>query len=166
MFVVYKRDIASHPSRYSLLGQNVGIGSSAPQCCLHVAGTNPMLAVGPYAIGPREEGRIMATGATAALEFTNRSLGSTWPANPQAGDRYAWYDAAGRARLWTDVRGDLVTFTPDGKMGLGLNHIPPANHPPQATLYIHQYYTNLTEPEMRRIAVDYYSNTPWAPQIN
>lgn len=77
------------------------------------------IAVGPYAI-PNAQGRFCVTGSEAEIGFAKRSL-TTWPepAQVQAGDRFLWYNPDGIARLWTEVRGDLVTVTSDGKIGIG-----------------------------------------------
>ncbi|MCX8113360.1 MAG: hypothetical protein N3E49_09275, partial [Bacteroidia bacterium] len=82
-----------------------------------VAGANPTLTVGPFGIG-QAEGRIVATGSVAELSFTRRTL-TSWPATPAAGDRFAWYNPNGTARLWTEGVGDLVTVTVTPRVGIG-----------------------------------------------
>ncbi len=90
----------------------VGI-STTPQTQLHV---RTHLAVGPFSAA-QNEGGIDVTGPFAELSFARRSLTSR-PAIPALGDRFAWYNPDGTARLWTEVRGDLLTVTNDGFVGI------------------------------------------------
>jgi hypothetical protein len=73
--------------------------------------------VGPVAFPPAL-GRINVSGATAGFSFVRRSL-TAWPAQPAAGDRFLWYSPDGTARLWTDVKADLLAVTPSGNVGIG-----------------------------------------------
>lgn len=93
---------------------NVGIGTANPEAPLHVANH---LAVGPFA-ATSGQGIINVTGAAAEFGFARRTL-STWPATPQAGDRFVWYNPDGTARLSTHQRGDLLTVTNTGNVGIG-----------------------------------------------
>jgi len=81
----------------------VGIGTSAPKAPLHVAN---YMAVGPFA-PTTGAGGIDLTGRVAELGFVRRNL-TAWPAKPQAGDRYVWYNHDGKfAWLWTNTHGNL-----------------------------------------------------------
>jgi Chaperone of endosialidase len=92
----------------------VGIGTTNPGAPLHVA---QYMAVGPFA-ATAGQGGIDVTGPVAELGFVRRSLIS-WPAVPAAGDRFVWYNPEGTARLWTEQRGDLLTVTSLGNVGIG-----------------------------------------------
>jgi len=85
------------------------------------------VAVGPFAIGPGQ-GIIETTGSVAAFSFVRRNL-TSWPAQPAAGDRFVWYSPDGTARLWTEVKGDLLAVTASGNVGIGTNN-------PQSMLHI------------------------------
>jgi hypothetical protein len=93
---------------------NVGIGIASPGAPLHVANH---LAVGPFS-ATSGQGKINVTGALAEFGFVRRTL-SAWPATPQAGDRFVWYNPDGTARLWTHQLGDLLTVTNTGNLGVG-----------------------------------------------
>jgi hypothetical protein len=73
---------------------------------------------GPFAL-PSVSGRVSVTGASAELSFTRRNL-TTWPTTTAAGDRFVWYSPEGSARLFTEVKGDLLTIDKDGNVGIGL----------------------------------------------
>ena len=72
---------------------------------------------GPFAL-PRISGRVSVTGASAELSFTRRNL-TAWPVTTAAGDRFVWYSPEGSARLFTEVKGDLLTIDKDGNVGIG-----------------------------------------------
>jgi len=105
---------------YGLVNINgkVGIGTTSPNAQLQIARS---VTVGPFTrAAPEDEsiGRLEVTGGQAQIGFTRQSL----PARPQsfvAGDQYWWYNPDGTARLWTDGKGDLLTITKDGKLGIG-----------------------------------------------
>jgi hypothetical protein len=80
-------------------------------------GITESLGVGPFTL-PNYPGRFCVTGSVAEIGFVKRTL-TAWPASAQAGDRFLWYNPDGTARLWTEARGDLVTVTSDGKVGIG-----------------------------------------------
>jgi Chaperone of endosialidase len=94
---------------------NVGIGTTTPGAPLHVA---QYMAVGPFS-ATTGQGGIDVTGGAAELGFVKRSL-TAWPASPVAGDRFVWYNPDGTARLWTHQRGDLLTVTSLGNIGIGM----------------------------------------------
>ncbi len=75
------------------------------------------VAVGPFA-ATTAKGRIEATGPIADFSFVKRTL-TSWPTTPAAGDRFIWYNPNGTARLFTDVKGDLLTVTANGNVGIG-----------------------------------------------
>jgi hypothetical protein len=75
------------------------------------------VAVGPFTIGPLQ-GRISTTGSFGEFSFARRDL-TSWPAQPAAGDRFVWYNLDGIARLFTDVKGDLLRVTATGNVGIG-----------------------------------------------
>jgi hypothetical protein len=75
------------------------------------------VAVGPFTIGPLQ-GRISVTGSFGEFSFARRDL-TSWPAQPAAGDRFVWYNLDGIARLFTDVKGDLLRVTATGNVGIG-----------------------------------------------
>jgi len=64
------------------------------------------------------QGRLMAMGSVAEVGFARRTL-TSWPASPAAGDRFVWYNPDGTARLWTEVRGDLLTVDAGGNATVG-----------------------------------------------
>jgi hypothetical protein len=73
---------------------NVGIGTSAPEQKLHVAGTE-----------------ILSTGSGAGFKFRNRgSVSST--------DDWVWYSDSNVARFFRPGIGDMLTFTTGGVMAL------------------------------------------------
>lgn len=100
----------------------VGIGkttsttgtSTTPQAELHV---RTHLAVGPFSV-TQNVGGIDVTGPLAELSFANRSL-TSWPASPAPGDRFVWYTQDGNAHLWAEAKGDRLTVTSDGHVGIG-----------------------------------------------
>jgi len=94
---------------------NVGIGTTDPKAPLHVA---QFMAIGPYAATDAQQGSLSVTGPNAGLGFVKRSL-AAWPAAPAAGDRFAWYNQDGTARLWTDQKGDLLSVTGAGNVIVG-----------------------------------------------
>jgi len=77
------------------------------------------VAVGPFAITTKQ-GQIEVTGPVAEFGFARRDL-TSWPAQPAAGNRFVWYNPNGTARLYTDVKGDLLTVTANGDVGIGTN---------------------------------------------
>jgi hypothetical protein len=85
------------------------------------------VAVGPFTIGPLQ-GRVSVTGPFAAFSFARRDL-TSWPAQPAAGNRFVWYNLDGTARFYTDVKGNLLTVTANGNVGIGTDN-------PQAMLHI------------------------------
>lgn len=93
---------------------NVGIGISDPGAPLHVKRN---MAVGPFA-ATNGEGRIEVTGKLAEFSFVDRRL-TSWPATPEAGDRFVWYNQDKKARIWTQTSGDLLTVTANGNVGIG-----------------------------------------------
>jgi hypothetical protein len=93
---------------------NVGIGTTNPGAPLHVA---QFIAVGPFS-ATTGQGGIDVTGPAAEFSFVRRTL-TAWPAGPGAGDRFVWYNPDGTARLWTEQRGDLLTVTNAGNVGVG-----------------------------------------------
>jgi hypothetical protein len=95
-------------------GGHVGIGITTPGAPLHIAGH---VVVGPFA-ATGGQGRLDVTGPLASFSFVRRSL-SSWPAVPQAGDRFVWYNPDGMARLWTEQNGDLLTVNSAGNVGVG-----------------------------------------------
>ncbi|MFO1430567.1 MAG: hypothetical protein U1F76_10585 [Candidatus Competibacteraceae bacterium] len=95
-----------------MLEGNVGIGTPKPGAPLHVA---RYMAVGPFA-ATAGTGGIDVTGPTAELGFVQRNL-TAWPSKPVAGDRFVWYNQDGSsARLWTEVKGDLLTVSKEGNV--------------------------------------------------
>ena len=93
---------------------NVGIGVAEPAAPLHV---RSHMAVGPLSQG-EAEGRLEVSGKTAEIAFMRRSL-TAWAAKPLAGDRFLWYNPDGTARLWTEEKGDLLSVTAAGAVGIG-----------------------------------------------
>jgi hypothetical protein len=71
---------------------------------------------GPFAAmsGP---GAVSSTGVSAGLGFMNRTK-TSWPADPAAGDFYAWYNPDGTARLWTFGTGDVLKVQTSGELDL------------------------------------------------
>jgi hypothetical protein len=75
------------------------------------------LNVGPVAM-PLAKGRLNISGDAAEFSFMRRTL-TAMPAALAAGDRFVWYNPDGTARLFTPVKGDLLTVTPTGNVGIG-----------------------------------------------
>jgi hypothetical protein len=59
-----------------------------------------------------------ADGPGAEFGLIKRSL-TAWLAKPASGDRFVWYNPDGSARLWRHGRGDLLTVTSLGNVGIG-----------------------------------------------
>src|SRR5262249_23944916 len=74
------------------------------------------LAVGPIN-SSAAVGRLEVSGGSAELGFIRRTL-AAWPASPVAGDRFVWYNSDGNARLFTEVKGDLLTVAATGAVTL------------------------------------------------
>jgi hypothetical protein len=85
------------------------------------------VSVGLFSLG-NFQGQIEATGPVAEFGFVRRDL-TSWPTQPAAGDRFVWYNPDGTARLFTEVKGDLLAVTPSGNVGIGTNN-------PQSMLHI------------------------------
>ena len=85
------------------------------------------VAVGPFSLAT-SQGQIEVTGPAAEFGFVRRNL-TSWPAQPAAGDRFVWYNPDGTARLYTEVKGDLLAVTASGNVGIGTNN-------PQSMLHI------------------------------
>jgi len=101
----------------SITVQNAaGIGTQTPGAPLHVA-DHAVVGPFPFHLGSAV-GRFEVSGPAAELAFVRRTLGSA-PATPAAGDRFVWYNPDGSARLWTEIRGDLVYVDSSGKVGIG-----------------------------------------------
>jgi hypothetical protein len=77
-------------------------------------GITASLGVGPFTL-PTASGRFCVTGSLAEIGFAKRTL-TTWPASPQKGDRFLWYNSDGTARLWTEAIGDLLSVDADGNI--------------------------------------------------
>src|SRR5215470_19151109 len=88
----------------------LGVGQASPANGVAVATS---LVVGPLTAGAAT-GRLEVSGASAELGFIRRSLTAPYPAAPAAGDRYVWYNSDGKARLFTDVIGDLFSIASNG----------------------------------------------------
>jgi len=78
------------------------------------------VSVGLFSLG-NFQGQIEATGPLAEFGFVRRDL-TSWPTQPAAGDRFVWYNPDGTARLFTEVKGDLLAVTPSGNVGIGTNN--------------------------------------------
>jgi Chaperone of endosialidase len=76
--------------------------------------------VGPVSSYPAvtSVGRLEVSGPSAEISLIRREL-TAWPATPAAGDRFSWYNSNGVARLWGEVKGDLLAVQGDGKVGIG-----------------------------------------------
>ena len=85
------------------------------------------VSVGLFSLG-NFQGQIEATGPVAEFGFVRRDL-TSWPTQPAAGDRFVWYNPDGTARLFTEVKGDVLAVTPSGNVGIGTNN-------PQSMLHI------------------------------
>jgi hypothetical protein len=83
--------------------------------------------VGPFA-ATTGQGGIDVTGPLAEFGFVRRDLNS-FPTTPAAGDRFVWYNPDGTARLFTGIKGDLLTVTATGNVGIGTTN-------PEAKLHI------------------------------
>ena len=123
---------------------HVGIGTATPGAPLHVA---QYMTVGPFA-ATTGQGGLDVVGPEAEVGFVRRTL-PAWPATPAAGDRFAWYNPDGTARLSTHQRGDLITVTSLGNLGIGTTS-------PYATLTVSGSigFTNRTTPML------YINQTP------
>jgi hypothetical protein len=105
----------SKPLRINQLGNNVTVGDlGATPVQFHV---RRGIACGPWARPDAAEGRIECTGPVGELSFAKRTL-TSWPASPQRGDRYLWYNQDGIARLWTEPGVNLVHIDGNGNMTL------------------------------------------------
>jgi hypothetical protein len=99
---------------------NLGVGTTIPSAkldvrgALHVNGGATVGAFAPFDV----LGSLNVSGGSAELGFVRRNLGA-WPVTPAAGDRFAWYNPDGVARLWTHVAGDLLTVKTNGFVGFG-----------------------------------------------
>ena len=76
-------------------GGFVGIGTTLPEQQLHLHG-----------------GKILLTGSDAALTFRDRN-------STNAADDWALYAAGGKARLYNNSFGDLLSVTTNGNVGIG-----------------------------------------------
>ncbi|MGB7926297.1 MAG: hypothetical protein WCF57_23855, partial [Pyrinomonadaceae bacterium] len=76
------------------------------------------LNVGPLVL-PVATGRLNISGDGAEFSFMRRTL-TAMPAALAAGDRFVWYNPDGTARLYTPIKGDLLTVTADGNVGIGV----------------------------------------------
>lgn len=81
----------------------IGINTDAPAVALEIDANLGMDAV-------------HVQGSSAGYSFANRETDS-WVGDPTQGERWLWYASGGAARLWSGR--DLITVTPDGKLGLG-----------------------------------------------
>src|SRR5262245_11710714 len=92
----------------------LGVGVASP------ANGNARVATG-LVVGPignaAAVGRLEVSGASAEIGFIRRTL-TTMPASMAAGDRYVWYNSDGNARLFTEVKGDLLTVDAAGAVTL------------------------------------------------
>jgi hypothetical protein len=92
----------------------VGVGVASPAAGNAKVATG--LVVGPIG-NPPALGRLEVSGGSAELGFLRRTL-AAMPASLAAGDRFVWYNSDGNARLFTEVRGDLLTVASDGTVTL------------------------------------------------
>ncbi|HEX3048551.1 MAG TPA: tail fiber domain-containing protein [Bacillota bacterium] len=90
---------------------NGNLVMSGPAAQLQVPSS---LAVGPFAIGPGD-GRLMVTGSVAGVELVKRGL-TTWPAVPNKGDRFVWYNQDGIVRLWAQETGEILKIDSGGTL--------------------------------------------------
>jgi hypothetical protein len=118
---------------------NVGIGTMEPAAPLHVAS---YIAVGPFAATIGRDG-IDVTGGGGKIGLVDRRLAS-WPANPQPGHRFVWYNIDRIARLWADASasGDVLTVTSDGNLAVKGSASKPGGGP-WADLSDRQLKTNI-----------------------
>ncbi|HEX2294058.1 MAG TPA: hypothetical protein VHN37_01980 [Actinomycetota bacterium] len=98
---------------------NVGIGTITPQRPLHVHGNE-----------------VHSGGPIAGFSFGNRETASF---TNNAGERWVWYSAANKARLWSG--GDKLAVTANGSVGIGTLD-------PQRPLHVHGH--------------EVHSGGPWA----
>jgi hypothetical protein len=107
----------SKPLRINQIGNNVSIGEFGAYVSPVQFHVRRGIACGPWARVDAAEGRIEATGPIAEISFAKRQL-TSWPAVPQAGDRYLFYNDGGLARFWTEAIGDIMTIDAVGNMWL------------------------------------------------
>src|SRR5262249_6379963 len=63
-------------------------------------------------------GAVVVEGQGAYFGLARRTLTTTWSANTNAGDLFAWYNPDGTARLWTWQTGDVLRVQSDGEVDL------------------------------------------------
>jgi hypothetical protein len=73
-------------------------------------------AIGPFSLGP-SVGRLEVSGSVGELGFYRRTL-TAMPAALAPGDRFVWYNPDGRANLWTEPTGDLLSVSAAGDLTL------------------------------------------------
>lgn len=96
----------------------LAVGTPTAGSTLHVNGGGTVGPFSPYAPLNRV-GSLNVTGSTAELGFVRRNL-AAWPSPVKPGDRFAWYNPDGVARLSTDGGGDLLTIRSNGSTGIGI----------------------------------------------
>jgi hypothetical protein len=101
----------------------VDVGGNVERMNLNPSGTLRIVhrtQVGPISSYSNLEavGSMEVSGPSAQLSFIRRELGA-WPASPAAGDRFVWYNQNKIARLYTDIKGDLLAVDSDGRLGVG-----------------------------------------------
>jgi len=98
---------------------NIGIGVAASAAApLQVA---VRALIGPFpSRSDAAVGRLEVSGSNAEFSFVRRTMVAA-VATMAAGDRFVWYNPDGSARLWTEVRGDLLTLLSNGNLGIGTN---------------------------------------------
>ena len=87
---------------------NVGIGTASPERPLHVHGHE-----------------VHSGGPIAGFSFGNRETAAF---TNNAGERWVWYSAGRKARLWS--AGDKIAITATGSLGIGTDN-------PQRPLHVH-----------------------------
>ena len=102
----------------NVAGGSVGIGTTAPQTALQVIGEISAVPSGFTGNPGSGAGNVTVAGSVSSLNFWRRSL-TGFPSTPAAGDRYAWYNPDGTARLWTSVTGDVLTIASNGTVTIG-----------------------------------------------